>query len=234
MSPIVDGGTATGIPSPSPGIGTTDIEQIFIVVNQQLQDTLASAFPYTTLIPYLNLAFKEIINLKPEAYPVTKNLDLVAGAIQDLGTQGIEILDVVCNMGTGNTVGTAISHVQKVQMDLLLPDWMTHPTSDTVQFIVLDARTPKTFYTFPPMADTTKKIKAVVSDIPTEITAVGDTYPLDHSYDPAVIDYVVGRCLLEETTIPNALNKGQMFMQKFMQDLGLKTNQEKATEQKGK
>jgi hypothetical protein len=230
---IIDGGTATGLPAPSAGTGTTDIEQIFIAVNQQLQDTLAITYPYANLLPYLNLGIQEIINLKPDAYPVTENLDLVTGPIQALGTDQISIIDVICNMGTGSTVGGVIRSIDKMAMDNLLPDWMTHPTSTEVIFVVLDARDPKTFYTYPPVASNTLKLRAVVAEAADQLTAITDTFPLDASYKPATVDYIVYRALIEETTVPNAINKAQVFFNKFLQDLGLKQQVEQATEDKG-
>jgi hypothetical protein len=59
------------------------------------------------------------------------------------------------------------------------------------------------------------------------LTGSDSTFPLDDSYRPAAVDYLVYRALAEETTIPNAQAKSQQFYQKFLQDLGLKSNVEK-------
>ena len=63
--------------------------------------------------------------------------------------------------------------------------------------------------------------------------AIDDAFPLDESYKPACVDYIVYRALVEETTIPNAQAKGTAFHNKFLQDLGLKANVEKQNEEKG-
>ncbi len=235
MSPIIDGGGAGGFPGPS--YPDTETAEILGIVAQQLQDITGVKWTQNdVLIPYLNLAILEIINLKPEAYPITQNVTLLPGPVQSIPPDAFQLLDVVCNMGAdGMTRGATIFAIKKKQIDEILPGWMTFVANNLVSYIITDERAPKTFYIFPPQPDPpTQQVQVILSMYPNKLATVDDEFPLDNSYKPAVIDYLVYRSLIEETTIPNAINKAQGFYQKFLQDLGIKTAGEKQVEAKGK
>ncbi len=113
----------------------------------------------------------------------------------------------------------------------------TPPTGSSsltgVSFIVIDPRNPMIFYVFPPpVAPGIQLIQAVLSTSPDAITAVDGDFPIDDSFKPACVDYIVYRALAEETTIPNAMAKSQQFHNQFIQDLGLKGNVKKQSEDK--
>lgn len=225
--PILDGGGPSGLPAPE--TGQNAVSTILNLCDQQLQDVTGKKWGPTKLIPYLNLGIIEIINLKPEAYATTVDLTLVEGPVQKLPDAYFALVDVICNLtGVGsNTPGQTITFLKKEILDHVLPGWMSYPSAATVSHVVLDSREPKKAYVFPPQpAGQTNKIRTLMSVAPTEIADADGTFPLDDSYKPAAVDYVVYRALAEETTVPNALAKSTMFWNKFLQDLGLKTNVE--------
>ena len=311
--PFLDGGTPTGLPSPPVGLSTT--QWILLLASQQLQDATGVKWTPETQIPYLNLALKEIVTLKPEAYSQTVLFALIAGVRQQIpatvgqsvsqivindaacveadgtyaliftagggtgaaGTYKVEgntikwvslssggigytsvatvatqsghgsiqafigwsfinLIDVTFNMGASGTArGKAIISIPKEKMDILLPDWATFPNDTVMLYAITDDKQPSIFYCFPPQPNgTAQKIEQLVSVAPVDLTAADEPFPLDLSYMPACVDYIVGRALMEETTIPNALQKGMSYMQKFMQDLGLKSNVETKEYAKGK
>jgi len=208
---------------------------ILTLAANQLQDETGQNWDVSVLVPYLNLFFLELTNLKPEAFADVQNITLVAGPVQTIPATAIALIDVICNMGTsGTTRGQEIKSVPKESMDDLVPGWMSFTADQTVLYVIIDPRTPKKFYVFPPQTGTPVKVEAVLTMPPTPITSPDGTFPLDDSYVPAAVDYVIYRALSEETTIPNAQAKAVLYYNKFMQDLGLKTNVETKNEQKGK
>ena len=230
--PTVDGGGPTGLPSPATGLSAT--ATILLLANQQLQDTTGTKWGDDVLIPYLNLAILEIINIKPEAYPSQVDITMVAGAKQSLAAGSIALIDVLCNLDGSNNPTGVIRTVTKNVMDNLFPGWMYETASATPTLIVTDPNDPKTFYAYPSVSGATSKIRAITSVPPTELDESDDTFPLDASYRQPVIDYIVYRALAEETTIPNALSKSKMFHDKFLQFFGIKNAVEKNAEAKSK
>ncbi len=229
ISTNIDGGTpAGGEVSPSGDLG-----DLFLVVSEQLKDEFGINWPPSKMIPYINLFVQETVNLKPEAYPVEETITLVAGARQTLPATGIALLDTLYNVsgsGTTEAVGAAVTMILKKNLDLIYPGWTVSEANATVSFIAKDEQNPKVFYTFPPQPSTSPgKVELLLSKMPAEITAGSTDIPFDDSYKPAAIDYLIYRCLIEETTVPNAQAKATTFYNKYLQDLGVKTSIERKT-----
>ena len=211
--------------------------EVLDIAAKQLQDATNTTWIAATLLSYYNLALLEICNLKPEAYPVTKTITLVAGASQSLDDDAIELLDVVCNMGTGgSTPGKNIRMLAKEAVDLLLPDWQTYPAGTVILFVMIDSRNPKYYYTIPPVPTSNPKprIKLIQAEMPDPVTDSAEDIALDSSYTPACIDCIIYRALAESTTIPGAMQKAGVFKASFLQSLGIKTAIEKTIERKEK
>jgi hypothetical protein len=206
-------------------VGLSTTETILLTAGHQLQDATKRKWGIDKLLLYLNLGIIEIVNLKPEAYTTTIDLTLVEGPVQKLPDSFIALVDVTCNLAAdGETPGQSITGIEKKNMDHMLPGWMTFPSSATVSYAVTDAREPKKLYVFPPQpAGQANKVRTLMAVAPDPIESGNGTFPLDDSYRPAIIDYIIFRCLAEETTVPNALNKSTMYRNLFLQDLGIKT-----------
>jgi hypothetical protein len=156
------------------------------------------------------------------------------GPTQSAPTGTWQIVDILCNLGSdGTTPGQVIRGLSKQKMDEMFPGWMAYTAGTTVQFIMIDDRNPLVFYVFPPAASASQKVQAILTGEPDQIVAVDGEFPLDNSFLEACVDYVIYRALAEETNIPNALNKANLFYNKFIQDLGLRANVEKQVEEKG-
>jgi hypothetical protein len=144
------------------------------------------------------------------------------------------LIDAVQNLGTtGTQNGTIILSIDKSKMDNLMPNWMADDQDFTVQYVIMDPRTPKTFYTWPPNTGG-QIIKVVKSVAPPTIEDENGEFPMDPSYIPASVDGLVSLALFENTTVPNAQAKAATFENKFMADLGLKSNVEKQVDAEGK
>lgn len=231
MSPVLDGGGPSGLPVPPSGLSAT--QEILLLADNQLQDQTGVKWGPDRLIPYLNLGILEIINLKPEAYPTTVPITLVAGPTQNLPAGAIGLIDVVCNLdATGVIPQSVIRSVDKTAMDHLIPGWMTFTATAVVSYAILDPRDPHKFYVFPP-ATGGNKVQAVISTPPGALADSDSTFPLDDSYRPAAVDYLIYRALAEETSQPNALAKSKDFYQAFLRDLGVKSASEQKQAVKG-
>lgn len=160
---------------------------------------------------------------------------MAAGSKQAAPAGTIAIIDILCNLtGTPSTPTGAIVTMTKDAMDNLLPGWMYETAAVTPTFAVMDPNDPKAFYAYPPVSGTTSKVRAITCIAPTAIDEADDTFPLDDSYRVPVLDYLIYRCLNEETTIPNALVKATSHFQKFQQFFGIKTAVETNAEAKSK
>jgi hypothetical protein len=218
--PIVDGGTSLGTPTTSTTLPI--MEEIILNVQKQVQDVTGMVYTPETLIPYINLAIVAMIKINPTIYPVMRVFELVEGPMQTLESYEIAILDVVCNMTTKTVVADSVTILDRKNLDQLIPSWQTFTANKVVKYVIKDDMNPYVFYVFPPQPPSTDQgLKMIFSEIPTQIVESDDAFPLDESYKLPCINYVLYLVLREETTIPNALNKANLCLGQFMQQMGV-------------
>jgi len=229
---IIDGGGPTGLPY------RNDTETVLYLAAREIQDVTGRRWDkIDVLLPYMNEGILEIINLKPDAFVVTHDIALNEGPVQKFPDEMIQFIDFVCNVSDAGVIGLEIRGVIKEFLDQMVPGWMASTPGDTVVFGVVDRRDPKSFYIYPPQpAETTRLIRAKITKQPDQIETVQHELidlPMDPSYQPALVDYITYRVLSEETTVPGAVAKGTTFYNKFLQDLGLKSQTDKQIQSEG-
>lgn len=233
---IFDGGTPSGPVVSTIQTAIDECSDIFALVKRQLQDLTGKIWDTTaTMIPYFNLAIKEIVNTKPEAFTQIFTFPLAAGPRQSLPPGALFLVDVESILDVAGNPVSGVVLISKEVLDRLLPGWYSFvDTDDTVKYVIRDERNPLKFYAFPPPPGSTVQSAALVcACYPAEITADTDDFPLDNSYVPAAVDFITSMCLGEETTIPGAQAKAQMLTQRFYQKLGVKTQVKSKSDSEG-
>lgn len=149
-------------------------------------------------LDFLNAAERQLVYLKPSSYVQTLVYQLVAGTRQSIpdGTssyqspagsthpEAIDLVDILQNMGTaGTTAGASIHKIDPKDLDEVLPDWRSDTAAATVQHFMFDPNNREEFEVYPPQPSSSMGwVKAVLSVIPTELTAVGDSINLGDEY----------------------------------------------------
>ena len=225
---IFDGGSAASPGSQSIQLGADTCTQVLNLASQLLQDATSIQWSITDkMLPYMNLGIKELVNIKPEAYSRIFNAPLAGGPRQLLPPGALFIVDVESVLDLNNKPSSAVTLVDRVMMDRLLPGWLSISSGDIVQYVIKDQRNPEYFYVVPPPpVNTVQSAALVCACYPVEVTAlqVGNVdvpFPLMNKYVPAIVNYIVSCCLIEETTIPNAQQKAIVFRQNFYNSLGV-------------
>jgi len=160
-----------------------------------LQDTTNTTWPELELVDWLNAGQAEIVLLKPEASVTNDSIALaVSETKQSLPSGGIQLLDVVRNMGTdGTTPGKAIRLIERRILDEQIPDWHSETGDAVVKRFMFDERDPKHFYVYPPQpAASPGYVEVVYSSAPTVVASDGDI-SIDDVYANALLDYILYR-----------------------------------------
>lgn len=209
------------------------VQDVLDEVRFTIHDTNASTYRWTDaeLIDYVNAAGRQIVALVPEAN-IAETIQTITNTIakQALPAGGIKFIKVLNNVSEadGTTVEGAVRQVEKDALDSYDPDWEYDTTIKTlaasVDFFdhyVHDPRDKKGYYLYPP-ASSTAYANIQYSAIPTAMTTVGDTIPLDDEYLEAYYAYVTYRALTKESrdTLPGAFR--QDLWNNFLNALGQK------------
>lgn len=169
------------------------------------------------LFAWLNDAACEVVIRRPAARAVTGEITLAAGALQQLPAGGIELLDVVRNVG-----GRPVRRTDRQLLDDSAPDWTVMRQASAIKHYTFDERTPTVFYVYPP-AKADVKVEALYSEAPPAVAADDDLLQLDRAYMGPLVSYLLYRALAKDSEFANGALAAAHF-QAFTEALG--TNNE--------
>ena len=189
-----------------------------------LQDTTGVRWPQDAeLFLWLNDGQREIVLRKPDAYSQNLVVQLVSGTKQTIPAAGIQLLDVVSNMGTGSTPGRAITRIDREILDEQRPNWHSETASAETKHYMFDPRDPKTFYTYPPQHSTPGYVRMVYAAAPSDLATVSSAITLDDVYAGVLLDYILYRAYSKDADLtPTAPQRAISHYNAFLAALGAK------------
>lgn len=194
-----------------------------------LQDETNVRWTEPELLGWINSGQREIAIAKPNALTSNATMLLTAGSTkQNIPVAGIQLLDVVRNMGSaGTAAGRAVTGIDRKILDSSLPTWHSDANSGSeVKHFTFDARDPKTFYVFPKAPATALYVEIIMSINPTVLASLGSTISYDDIYEAVLIDYVLYRAYSKDSEHTTNMQRSAAHYQAFMNALGLKTRGE--------
>ena len=181
-------------------MSTITAQSVVDKVQVILQDTTGVRWPDSELLDWLNDGQREIVLYKPNAFIKNLAVRMAGGTKQSLPADGVQLIDVVRNMGTnGTTPGRAVRITMREVLDSQLPDWHSETPNSVVKHYVYSLLDPKNFYVYPPQpAAGQGYIELVYGASPTD-TTLGGTITLDDIYQNALVDYILYRAYSKDT-----------------------------------
>ena len=167
--------------------------------NDILNDDMNARWTQPELLRWVNDAARETIIRRPAARSVIKPVTLAAGALQSLPERGVEVLDVIRNMGTnGTTPGRIVRRVDRRLLDDINPDWHSLKAATVIKHFTFDERAPKAFYCYPP-AVAGVQLEVMYSELPPEITDLTQNIDMGSEYINVLVSYMVFRALSKDS-----------------------------------
>ncbi|MDP1774266.1 MAG: hypothetical protein Q8L15_18515 [Methylobacter sp.] len=203
---------------------TTDAKTIIDRASTLLNDTQNKHWYESELLGYLNAGQLEIATLA-NGNPKVASVQLAAGVMQALPSDGAALIDILYNMGAaGATIGTAINRVPLEIMRKRLPNWMTTTANGVVKHYVYNGDDPLRFMVYPPQPATPQYVEINYSAVPAVITNCdfGTKITIADYYANPLLDYVMYRALGKDSEYGNQAGQSQGHYQAFAQFLGIK------------
>ena len=175
------------------------------------------------IIAGVNEGSREVVVLRPDAYPLTQKVTPAADTRQTLAgcgiTNGIRVLRVLRNWNlAGSTVGTAITRMNMSQLDNERPAWHSDSDAEAIHYDI-DPTDPAAFYLWPKPAG---KVEIVFSAVPAARTALSDNIVLGDEYRNALRYYLLFYTLTKRTQgSQTARSDAAGWYTLFQQSLGL-------------
>lgn len=184
-----------------------------------LQDEEHIRWTVPELMRWANDGARETILRRPAARSITKALALVAGTKQAIPATGVQLLDVVRNLGMdGATPGRAVRRIDRQLLDDQMPDWHMTKKAAKIKHFTFEDRAPKDFYVYPPAVAGTQ-VEALYSELPPTITQESEALDLGAEYLNALVSYMVYRALSKDSEFANG-NVATLHYQAFINAVG--------------
>lgn len=179
------------------------------------------------LLRWVNDSRAAILTRRPQACAVIETVALVAGTKQELGPNGVQLLDAIRNMGMdGLTPGRSIRRTDRQNLDDMDLYWHKAPQSAEISQFTYDDRVPRSYYVWPP-AKAGTRIDISVAQIPAPVSSTGDTLAIGLEYMDAVVNYVCYRAKAKDSEYASA-GEAAAFYGAFNDTLGVTTNAQMA------
>ena len=156
------------------------------------------------LIRWINDSRMAILTRKPSACAKIATVPLAQGTLQTIPADGVQLLDVINNMGAnGLTPGRSIRRTDRQNIDDDDLYWHKSTAKAEISQFTYDDRIPKEFFVWPPaVAGTNVRISYVA--IPPSVDTKDDTLEIGLECIDAVVNYVAYRAKAKDSQYANA------------------------------
>jgi len=181
-------------------MATVTVASVISKVQTILQDATGIRWPDAELLGWVNDGQREIVLYKPNAFVKNTAVKLTTGTKQTLPADGVQLIDVVRNMGvSGGTPGRAIRITMREILDSQVPNWHAATADVEVKHYMYTVLDPKTFYVYPPQPAVDQNyVELIYGAAPTDCV-VGGTITLDDIYQTILLDYCLYRAYSKDT-----------------------------------
>ena len=113
---------------------TTTVGHCIDMAERKILDESNDEYSEQNLLDLYHMAIKEIVNLVPRSHTESRGWKLAPSTRQVIPADGVEIVDVVMNMGSdGATPGKGVRETTLDIMKALLPDWESDTATENVE-----------------------------------------------------------------------------------------------------
>ena len=192
------------------------VQDIIGSIRDELLDNGTAYYTWSdaTLIRWLNDVLAACADLKRDIYPQIVPIPLVAGSVQTVPTNVLQLMEPYFNVASGNAV-------TKGGVNLIsrrFPTWRAGTPKPDVSDVTTDERDPIHFHVYPPN-DGTGQIMALCGVIPV-LSGIGclplsaSLIPIPDNYRQALVDGVCSKAMGANTRRQD-VTKANFYWQRF-------------------
>jgi hypothetical protein len=191
-----------------------------VIINKAktvLQDAAGVRWPDAELLGYLNEGQRAILTYKSNAYVRTRSVQLIPGTLQSLPSDGVQLFDIVRNMGTnGATPGRAIRLTKREMLDSRAPNWHLATASAETRHYMYAEASPRQFLVYPPQPSIGPGwVEMIYGAIPPDV-ALSAPIAVDDIYEMPLLDFVLYRAWMKDSEFGADGTRSASHMQAFV------------------
>lgn len=171
-------------------------------------------------LTFLNSSYKAIVGVRPDANAETEVITLAVGSKQEIPSDSIRLIDVLCNMGVGGaTPGAVVTYCTKLDLDSINDGWHSDTGAQIIQHFFYDVRNPKVFWVTPPALGTST-LRVIVATIPALNTTYIQTINLSDIFYMPMLNWMLYQAFMVDTDSPYSAETAARYRDAWGQDLG--------------
>jgi hypothetical protein len=188
-------------------------------VRRLLLDAGSTAYSAADLLGFLNEALAATANVKKDFYVVHGVIDLVAGILQALPEDGVALIDITHNIGSGKVC-------TQVDKDLLQEAnrfWPVDEAEEDVENWAFSPKDPTRFLVTPPnLGGSAVALFGAYGAVPPEVTDPSQDMPVGRENQHALVNFMLARSYAISSKRYDP-TKEAYYMNEWKQILGLKS-----------
>lgn len=221
-------------------MATEKVVTVISKVQTLLQDATSVRWSLLELQGWLNDAYRDAVNLRPDCNTLVGTFTCAAGPRQSITAQfasALRLVDVTRNVASTSDK-RAVQLIDRRSLDTQIRTWYSSAQAATIEYFMYDPRVPKDFMVYPP-ATTAAQLEVIYSAVPAPHTLtaeeLGNTSTtevirIDDSFANALVDYIMYRAYSKNTESTTNAAKAGAYFQAFMNALGVKGQTEAASQ----
>lgn len=201
-------------------MGTITVLEVIGKAQIIMQDLTGVRWPVATeMLGWLNDGQREVQIYKPNSYVKNVAVKLTAGTKQELPADGIQLIDIVRNMGTdGQTPGNAVRITERESLDANVRNWHTATPATSVKHYTYSPLDPKHFYVYPPQPPTNQGyVEMIYGALPPACVQNG-VINVDDIYQNVLIDYILYRAFSKDSEVADS-NRAARYQASYLNAL---------------
>jgi hypothetical protein len=195
-----------------------------------LQDTTSVRWALSELQWWLNDAYRDVLNLRPDSNTLTDTFSCVTGPRQVLTAEfanATRLISVVRNVAA-NSNKYAVHLVDRRVLDTQRRGWFAEPASISIEQYTFDPRQPKEFLVYPP-ATSAAQLEVMYAEVPEPHTltteelgnlATAEVIRIDDTFANALLDYILYRAYTKDAEQTSNAARAMAHYQAFQSSLG--------------
>jgi hypothetical protein len=213
-------------------MATVKVVEIISKVTTLLKDATNVRWSTLELQGWLNDAYREIVNFRPDSNAQTAVYNCVAGPRQNItGTfpEATQLLEVIRNVAVGSDQ-SAVKLITRQSLDDMNRSWYALEGALSIERFSYDPRVNKEFLVFPP-AEVGAQLEVMFASIPAahalteqQLTnpATTEVIRISDGYANALIDYIMHRAFSKDAEFVENMNRAVAYYQAFQNGIGIK------------
>ena len=188
----------------------TAVDTLINDVEELLSDTANTRWAAAEHLANLNEGMRALVELNPLVNVVKTSITLAAGVEQTMPAGAIELISI-----DRNASGAPVNRVDKGDMDIINPAWMSATASATVKEYMYDQSAEDTFYVYPPQPSSSPgTVVAQIAMEPTAVTA-GQNLPIEDRWVPALKEFMMFRAKSKDAEYAGEDGEAQQHYARF-------------------